>query len=50
MGFIVWVIFTFLVSRYGASRRLGSGWAFVLSLIFSPVIGFIIAVLSGRRY
>ena len=35
-----------LVGLLGSRRNIGFGWAFVLSLIFSPLIGLIIVLIS----
>ncbi|MDE5637023.1 MAG: hypothetical protein K2I43_03240 [Alistipes sp.] len=35
-----------LVGIIGRSRRIGFGWAFILSLIFTPLVGLICALLS----
>ena len=35
-----------LVGLLGSRRNIGFGWAFILSVIFTPLIGFIITLLS----
>ena len=35
-----------LVGLVGARRHIGFGWAFLLSVIFTPLIGLIVALLS----
>lgn len=35
-----------LVGIIGSRRRIGFGWAFFLSMIFSPLVGLIIALLT----
>ena len=35
-----------LVGILGSRRRLGFGWTFVISLIFTPLIGLIAALIS----
>ena len=35
-----------LVGLIGRTRRIGFGWAFVLSLLFTPIIGLLITLLS----
>lgn len=35
-----------LVGMMGASRRLGFGWAFLLSLLFTPVVGLLCVLVS----
>lgn len=46
---IVWFVFCYFVGKYGESRKLGFGWTFGLSLLFSPIVGLIIAVISGSK-
>ena len=36
-----------LVGLVGRSRRLGFGWSFLLSLIFTPFIGLLCALISA---
>ncbi len=35
-----------LVGYFGSRRRLGFGWAFLLSLLFTPIVGLICCLLS----
>lgn len=35
-----------LVGIIGSHRRIGFGWAFLLSLIFTPLVGLIITLVS----
>ncbi len=37
-----------LVGLIGARRRIGFGWTFFLSVIFTPLIGLIICLLSEK--
>ena len=37
-----------LVGLVGARRRIGFGWTFFLSVLFTPIIGLIIALLSDK--
>lgn len=45
---LVWLLFCFLVASYSKSKSLGYWGGFFLSLILSPLIGFIIAVISSN--
>ena len=36
-----------LVGIIGSHRRIGFGWAFLISLIFTPLVGLIVALLPG---
>ena len=38
--------FTLLVGIIGSHRRIGFGWAFLISLIFTPLVGLIVALLT----
>ena len=35
-----------LVGIIGSRRRIGFGWAFLLSVIFTPLVGLVIALLT----
>ena len=35
-----------LVGVIGSRRRIGCGWAFLISLIFTPLVGLIVALLT----
>lgn len=35
-----------LVGIIGSRRRIGFGWAFILSIIFTPLVGLIVALLT----
>ncbi len=35
-----------LVGIIGSHRRIGFGWAFLLSLVFTPLVGLIVALLT----
>ena len=37
-----------LVGLLGARRRIGFGWTFFLSVLFTPVVGLIICLLSDK--
>lgn len=40
------LLFDVLVGLLGSRRNIGFGWAFILSVIFTPLIGFILVLLS----
>lgn len=46
---LIWIILIILVARYGRKRKLGLGWTLVISIILSPILGFIIAAASGKK-
>ena len=37
-----------LVGLVGARRRIGFGWTFFFSVLFTPLVGLIIALLSDK--
>lgn len=37
-----------LIGLFGSRRNIGFGWAFIISLLFSPLIGLIAVLLSER--
>lgn len=45
-----------LVGLIGSRRRIGFGWAFLISLVFTPLVGLVVALLTdplpgeGRRW
>ena len=46
---ILWVLFTVIVAFYGDSRKLGFGWTILISVLLSPLIGFIVAAASEKK-
>lgn len=38
-----------LVGQLGKNRKIGFGWSFALSLLLSPIIGFIITLCSKKN-
>jgi hypothetical protein len=49
MEIVFWIIFCFLAAWYGSKRKIGAGWTFFWSLLLSPIVGFIIAAISGAK-
>lgn len=45
-GLLSGCLLSICVGMIGSSRRLGFGWAFIISLIFTPVVGLIVALIS----
>ena len=46
---ILWLVFIGLASWYGDSRKLGWGWTLGISILLSPLVGFIAALVSGKK-
>ena len=42
------ILLDVLVGLLGSRRNIGFGWAFILSVIFTPLIGIIAVLLSDR--
>lgn len=47
--FILWIILSFVIASAGSSRKIGFGWALFCCLLFSPLIGAIIIILSDKK-
>lgn len=47
--FFGWIIFSFVVGFVGSGRKIGFWGAFFLSLLLSPLIGLIIALVSKNE-
>ncbi len=47
--FFGWIIFSFVVGFVGSGRKIGFWGAFFLSLLLSPLIGLIIALVSENE-
>ena len=45
-GLLSGSLLSILVGLYGRTRRIGFGWSFLLSLIFTPLIGLLFAIIS----
>lgn len=45
-GLLSGCLLSALVGLIGSSRRLGFGWSFLISLIFTPLVGLICALIS----
>lgn len=49
IGVVIWIALAFLVAAFGKNTNLGYGGSFLISLIFSPLIGLLIAAISGTK-
>ena len=47
--FITWIILSFIVGAIGADRSIGFWGAFLISLILSPLIGFLVTISSTSK-
>ncbi len=46
--FAIWVILSFVVSSIGKGRKIGRGNVFIISFLFSPIIGALVGLGSER--
>ena len=44
-----WLVFAILVGVLGSNRKIGFGWAFFWSVVFSPLIGLFIVLFSDNN-
>ncbi|MEJ6982195.1 hypothetical protein WG906_17145 [Pedobacter sp. P351] len=49
MIYFVYIVFAIVVGFIGDERKIGFWTAFLASLLFSPIIGFILVLMSGDR-
>ena len=42
------LLFDVLVGLLGSRREIGFGWAFIISILFTPIVGFIAVLLSNK--
>ncbi len=47
--FILWLILSFVIASAGSSRKIGYGGSLVCCLLFSPLIGGIVTLLSDKK-
>lgn len=47
--FVVWIVFSLLAGIAGKDKKIGFAGAFLLALFLSPLIGFIVALASGKK-
>ena len=45
-GLLTGSLLSVLVGLVGSRRRLGFGWSFILSVVFTPIIGLIFTLIS----
>lgn len=46
---ILWIVFAFIVASYGKKRKIGFFMALIVSVIFSPLVGVIVVLLSEKN-
>lgn len=46
---LLWIVISVIIASYGEKRKIGFTLALLVSLIFSPLIGFICVALSERK-
>lgn len=45
-GIVSGSLLSILVGIIGSGRRIGFGWSFLISLVFTPIVGLIVALVS----
>ncbi|MDO6745508.1 SHOCT domain-containing protein [Tenacibaculum soleae] len=46
---VIWIILSFMVASMGSSRKIGGTGAFLISIIFSPLIGLLFVIASSKE-
>ena len=46
---VMFLLLSYFIGCMGRKRKIGFGWAFWLSMIFTPVVGFLITFLSTKK-
>ncbi len=44
-----WIILSIVIGIIGSYRKIGGFWAFVISILLSPIIGFIVVLFSKSK-
>ena len=48
--FVVWYVLAMVISeRVGKKKRIGVEWSFLISFLFSPIVGFMVTYLSKDK-
>lgn len=48
--FILWYVFSLIISEnIGKQTKIGTEWSFFLSMILSPIVGYIICLYSPKK-
>ncbi len=48
--FTVWYILALVIAeKVGKKRKIGEEWSFFLSFVLSPVVGYVVSVMTKRR-
>jgi len=49
LGLLFYVLFIYLVAKFGERKSLGFTWTLILAIFFSPLLAFIVAAVSGKK-
>lgn len=50
IGFIVWYVGALIISEtIGKQRKIGVEWSFFISMIFTPLIGFLVTYFGKKK-
>lgn len=45
--FVLWYVFSMLISEsMGSKKKIGTEWSFFISMLLSPVVGFLVTKFS----
>jgi len=46
---LFWIILSYIVAKLGSKKKIGGLSAFLVSIIFSPIIGLLVVIASGEK-
>lgn len=49
LGAIIWVVLSYFVGKFSANKAIGFWGGFLISLLVSPLVGFIVALVAPTR-
>lgn len=48
--FVLWYVFSMIISEsIGKKKKIGTEWSFFISMLFSPVVGFLVTKFSPNN-
>lgn len=49
LGLILWVVLSYFVGKFSSDKSIGFWGGFLISLLVSPLVGLIVALLVPKR-
>jgi hypothetical protein len=50
VAFLAWYFASLILSEtMGRKRKIGVEWSFFIAMMFSPVVGYVACLISGKR-